>query len=95
MKSVELFVGAGGLALGSARAGFKHDTVVERDRNACATLLHNQSEGHPLVQGWRVREEDVTQFDYAQIKGQVALVAGGPPCQPFSMGGKHLSLIHI
>lgn len=89
MKSVELFVGAGGLALGSARAGFKHDTVVERDRNACATLLHNQSEGHPLVQGWRVREEDVTQFDYAQIKGQVALVAGGPPCQPFSMGGKH------
>lgn len=89
MKSVELFVGAGGLALGSARAGFKHDTVVERDRNACATLRHNQEHGHPLVQGWRVTEADVTQFDYSQIKRQVGLVAGGPPCQPFSMGGKH------
>lgn len=89
MKALELFVGAGGLALGSARAGFKHDTVVERDRNACETLRQNQERGHELVAGWKVREEDVGQFDYSQVKRQVALVAGGPPCQPFSMGGKH------
>jgi DNA (cytosine-5)-methyltransferase 1 len=89
MKALELFVGAGGLALGSARAGFKHDTVVERDHNACETLRRNRERGHELLAGWEVREEDVTQFDYAQVRRQVALVAGGPPCQPFSMGGKH------
>ena len=89
MKAIELFVGAGGLALGSSRAGFKHDTVVERDRNACETLRVNQARGHSLVGGWRVHEDDVTQFDYGQVKRQVALVAGGPPCQPFSLGGKH------
>lgn len=89
MKAVEIFAGAGGLALGSARAGFKHDTVVELDRNACETLRQNQEQGHELVQGWRVERADVTQFDYDTIRRQVALVAGGPPCQPFSMGGKH------
>jgi DNA (cytosine-5)-methyltransferase 1 len=89
MKAVELFAGAGGLALGSARAGFKHDTVVEWNRDACATLRHNQELGHALVSGWNILEADVSRFDYAKVKGEVTLVAGGPPCQPFSMGGKH------
>ena len=45
MKSVELFVGAGGLALGSARAGFDHGVVVEKDANACRTLRRNPING--------------------------------------------------
>ena len=89
MNAVEIFAGAGGLALGSAQAGFKHDTVVELNRNACETLRSNQEHGHQLMKGWRIEQVDVTQFDYSSIRREVALVAGGPPCQPFSMGGKH------
>lgn len=45
MRSIELFVGAGGLALGTARAGFAHQAVIEWDRNACDTLRRNKEEG--------------------------------------------------
>jgi DNA (cytosine-5)-methyltransferase 1 len=41
------------------------------------------------VEGWPLWEGDVREFDWASITGEVDLVAGGPPCQPFSMGGKH------
>ncbi len=89
MRSVELFTGAGGLALGIEKAGFHHDTVVERDRDCCATIRENQRNGYPLLNGWRLYPGDVRKFDYSEIKGDVDLLAGGPPCQPFSIGGKH------
>lgn len=86
---MELFVGAGGLALGVAKAGFKHLAVVERNKNACETIRANQELGHPLVKDWPLHEADVREFDFTPYRDKVDLLAGGPPCQPFSLGGKH------
>lgn len=89
MKCVELFAGAGGLAMGIHLAGFKPQAVVERDKWACDTIRENGTRGHPLVAGWNVHEGDVREFDWDALGDDIDLVAGGPPCQPFSMGGKH------
>lgn len=89
MKSVELFAGAGGLAMGCELAGFEPLAVVEWDKWACDTIRENQKSGFPLVADWALHEGDVRGFDWASITDQVDLLAGGPPCQPFSMGGKH------
>lgn len=88
MRSVELFAGAGGLGLGVGRAGFTHQAVVEVDRWACDTLAENTD--WPLY-GWN--NGDVRQFDYTPLEGTVNLVTGGPPCQPFSMGGRHRAFL--
>ena len=89
MKSVELFAGAGGLAMGVGMAGFKPAVVVEWDKWACDTIRQNQARGFPLTADWPLHEGDVRTFDWAGLEGVVDLLAGGPPCQPFSMGGKH------
>jgi DNA (cytosine-5)-methyltransferase 1 len=81
MKSLELFSGAGGLARGFELAGFEHVAMVESNKHAVATLRSN-------FQPERVFAEDVRAFDLSNLE-QVDLVAGGPPCQPFSLGGKH------
>ncbi len=80
MRSIELFSGAGGLALGLERAGFETIALFERDSNACAALRHNRRD-------WNIVECDVREVDYKKLR-PIDLVAGGPPCQPFSMGGK-------
>lgn len=93
LSSVELFAGAGGLAMGVSLAGFRSHSVVEWDKWACDTVRQNQQRGYPLVRNWPVVEGDVRQwnqdFDARHLEGKLDLVAGGPPCQPFSMGGKH------
>lgn len=89
MRSVELFIGAGGLALGASNAGFRHDAVVEWDRWACDTIRENQVRGTKPVSDWPLHEMDVRCFDYSDVEEGVDLLAGGPPCQPFSIGGKH------
>ncbi|MBI3608338.1 MAG: DNA cytosine methyltransferase, partial [Nitrospirae bacterium] len=53
-KSVELFAGAGGLALGLEKTGWYHDALVERDEHACSTIHLNESLGHPLAKDWRL-----------------------------------------
>ena len=89
MRSIELFAGAGGLALGTSLAGFEHSAVLEWDVNACRTLRRNQSLGVPHVRDWEIVEGDVCAYDFRQHSNHVRLVCGGPPCQPFSLGGKH------
>ncbi|HEX9776858.1 MAG TPA: DNA cytosine methyltransferase, partial [Geopsychrobacteraceae bacterium] len=86
MKSVELFAGAGGLAMGVALSGFESLAVVEWDRWACDTIRENQKRGFPVVRDWPLWEGDVRDFDWSSIPEGIDLLAGGPPCQPFSMG---------
>lgn len=89
MKSVELFVGAGGLGIGVSRAGFEHLAVVEWDKYCCDTVKENQERGLIPMVSWPLFEGDVRDFDFATLEGKADFVSGGPPCQPFSLGGKH------
>lgn len=75
--------------MGASLAGFKPLAVLEWDRWACDTLRENQRNEYPLVSGWPIHEGDVRDFDWKSLPTDIELVAGGPPCQPFSMGGKH------
>lgn len=88
MRAVELFAGAGGLAMGTSLAGFSHDAVLEWDRFACDTIRENKRKGFHLVNNWPLTEGDVADYDFSSLGEDIALVAGGPPCQPFSIGGK-------
>ncbi len=89
LRSVEIFAGAAGLGIGLARAGFNHEVVVENDNAACETIRLNQANNHPLVKDWDVREASIENCDLSDIETDPDLVAGGPPCQGFSIGGKH------
>lgn len=89
MRSVDLFVGAGGLAMGVSGAGFRHDAVIDFNLNACETILANRDRGIKPVVDWPLFRTDVRQFDFGSIPDGVDLLSGGPPCQPFSLGGKH------
>lgn len=89
MTSIELFAGAGGLSLGLEKAGWNSQLLIEWNHHACNTLRLNQQNGHPLAKNWSVVESDVREVSYESITTPIDLVAGGPPCQPFSLGGKH------
>lgn len=89
MRSVELFAGAGGLGIGVSDAGFTHEAILEKDHYACDTIRHNQQcQVDPIVD-WPLHETDVRNFDYSELSKDLDLIAGGPPCQPFSLGGRH------
>lgn len=79
-RSIELFAGAGGLALGLEKAGFNAVLLNEVDKHACATLRHNRP-------NWNVVEGDISQIDFTPYHGNVDLVSGGFPCQAFSYAG--------
>jgi DNA (cytosine-5)-methyltransferase 1 len=92
LRSLELFTGAGGLALGTHAAGFRHVALLEWNEDACATLKRNvASRAVDGIADWDVRRADVRTVDFAAFAG-VDLLAGGVPCQPFSVGGKHLGM---
>lgn len=86
--TLELFAGCGGMAIGIANAGFQSLAAIEWDKNACETLRRNPR-ALGLEDSDHVVESDVRAFDYHPLEDQVTLLAGGPPCQPFSLGGKH------
>lgn len=88
IRSVELFTGAGGLALGLEKVGCHHLAMVEFNAQACDTIRFNIDKNQNLAKEWIIYQSDVRAIDYSQIASNVELVAGGPPCQPFSMGGK-------
>lgn len=91
-KCIELFAGAGGLALGLEKAGFEEIGLVEIDKTACDTLRLNRP-------NWNVIEEDIVKFSQKDLLkefnlkvGELDLLSGGYPCQSFSYAGKKLGL---
>ena len=83
---IDIFSGAGGLALGLTEAGFEPVQYYDKDAGACATLRHNlKSESSPLR--GEVYEADICQMEWIRHGPDVRLLAAGTPCQPFSRGG--------
>lgn len=88
MNSVELFAGGGGLALATAKSGFTHSFLVEWDKDSAVTLRENAnalSLQNPLTSIFNC---DIQTVGFAEHEGKIDLLSGGPPCQPFSIGGK-------
>jgi DNA (cytosine-5)-methyltransferase 1 len=93
IQAIELFAGAGGLAMGMSRAGVRHQAIVEWNKDACDTLRRNRGAQIADMKDWpEVIEADVQSIQFSNYSG-VDLVAGGPPCQPFSLGGKHRAFL--
>lgn len=88
MKSIELFSGTGGLAIGLFLSGFQHLGLYEIDDDCCRNLSLNISSFTKAKAGPKVIETDVQKIDFSVFKDKLDLLAGGPPCQPFSLGGK-------
>lgn len=82
LKSLEICVGAGGLALGLEQAGFEHFAVFDNDQHAISTINQNRP-------GWNPQILDVRELCGFDFKG-IDLFAGGVPCPPFSIAGKQL-----
>ncbi len=82
---LELFAGAGGLAVGMEMAGLKCVALNEIDKWACKTLRNNRP-------NWNVLEGDIKNFNFSEYKDSVDVVTGGFPCQAFSYAGKKLGL---
>lgn len=82
---LELFAGAGGLAVGMEKAGLKCVALNEVDKWACQTLRKNRP-------NWNVLEGDIKSFSFTEYKNNVDVVTGGFPCQAFSYAGKKLGL---
>lgn len=80
---LELFAGAGGLAVGMEKAGLKCVALNEIDKHACETLRKNRP-------NWNVLEGDIKNFNFTDYHNQIDVVTGGFPCQAFSYAGKRL-----
>jgi DNA (cytosine-5)-methyltransferase 1 len=88
-RSIELFAGGGGLALGLHEAGVEHAALVEWDTRACATLRRNAAGLWDASAIWDGDVREWIKVVSAKGLGEIDVVAGGPPCQPFSLGGLH------
>jgi len=97
LTSIELFTGGGGLAWAMHEAGFRHLLVNELEPRACKTLRTNAATDlkpsndslDPPDDRWPLIEGDIHKVDFSRWAGQVDVVAGGVPCQPWSLGGVH------
>ncbi|RXJ58173.1 DNA (cytosine-5-)-methyltransferase [Candidatus Marinarcus aquaticus] len=82
-KSIELFAGAGGLALGLEKAGIHHSLLNEIDKYAVQTLKKNRPR-------WNIKQGDIQDICFKKYKNKIDLLTGGFPCQAFSYAGKKL-----
>jgi len=88
IRSLEMFSGIGGLALGLHQAGFEPAALLEWDQCSCDTIKANIATGYKEIADWDVVRADVRLVRYSDYK-RIQFITGGPPCQPFSLGGKH------
>ena len=82
VTAIELFAGAGGLALGLEQAGIKTVEYVEFDKACCETLKYNRPQ-------WNVICDDIHNINFLPYKNKIDIVTGGFPCQAFSYAGKN------
>lgn len=94
-KSIELFAGAGGLALGLEQAGFEHIGLIEVDRSAANTLIMNRPQWNVLCEDIALTAQKNLETEFNIKKGELDLLSGGAPCQSFSYAGKRLGLNDI
>ena len=92
MNNIELFAGAGGMALGLEKAGFHTLALNEFNHDACETLRKNRP-------NWNIIEGDIKSLTdknllelFSLEEGELDLLSGGAPCQAFSYAGKRLGL---
>ena len=87
---IEIFAGTGGMTLGLQKAGFRFSDVFEIDPHTCATLENNHASKGGLLAA-EVHNEDVSKLTWDNFQRPIRLLAGGAPCQPFSLAGRHLA----
>jgi DNA (cytosine-5)-methyltransferase 1 len=96
-KYIDLFAGCGGLSLGLHNAGWKGIFAIEKNKDAFDTLKHNliTNKKHFDWPKWFPQEHieinkaiELYKDKLLSLQGKVDLVAGGPPCQGFSMAGR-------
>ena len=95
LKSIELFAGAGGLALGLEKAGFDHIGLIEFDKQAANTLKINRPNWNVLCEDIELVAQRDLEKEFNIKKGELDLLSGGAPCQSFSYAGKRLGLNDI
>ena len=91
-QSIELFAGAGGLALGLEQAGFQHIGLVEFDKSASETLKTNRPKWNVICEGIQKVAERNLEKEFRIRQYELDLLSGGAPCQSFSYAGKRLGL---
>ncbi len=94
---IDIFAGCGGLSTGLLKAGWKGLFAVEKNKDAFSTLKYNliDKSNHFFWPSWlKIKEHDINELikdnekELLDLQGKITLVAGGPPCQGFSMAGK-------
>ncbi len=88
LSCAEMFAGCGGLAYGLSRAGFSHLTFVEFDRSAIETVKYNKLQNLSYIKDWPIVHDDVWNVCWKKYSKKLTLISGGPPCQPFGIGGR-------
>lgn len=94
LPTLDLFSGAGGLSLGLGRSGMVPLAASEMDRDALATYVEAHAKYH-IGRPLSVFDGDIARHSFKSLRGQVAVVAGGPPCQPYSLGGLRRGVMDI